>query len=238
MRTSAAPGHINNSLVELFILVNACKSAAARRVTAILPCFPYARQDKKDKSRAPITARLMANILQTAGCDHVMTMDLHASQIQGFFNIPVDNLYAEPCIIRWVKARYAKSECTIERPRPNEVSRMILVGDVRDRIAIVIDDMADTCGTLAKAADVVLEHGAKEAIAIVTHGMLSGNAVDTLNASKLKKVVVTNTVPHGEKKARCDLLETVDISYILAEACRRTSNGESISALFSHSFYD
>jgi ribose-phosphate pyrophosphokinase len=244
--------------MELLILINACRTASARRITAVLPNFPYARQDKKDKSRAPITAKLMANMLQTAGCNHVITMDLHASQIQGFFNVPVDNLYAEPSTLRWIRENLKVQDCVIvspdaggakrcdrvsyylwvpwmantsyratsladnldlgfalihkERPRPNEVSRMVLVGDVRDRIAIIVDDMADTCGTLVKAADVVMEHGAREAIAIVTHGILSGDACHKLNNSQLKKLVVTNTVPHDEKKKLCDRIETIDIS--------------------------
>ncbi|KAK3698218.1 ribose phosphate diphosphokinase subunit prs4 [Vermiconidia calcicola] len=125
-----------------------------------------------------------------------------------------------------------------ERARPNEVSRMVLVGDVRDRIAIIVDDMADTCGTLVKAADVVMEHGAREAIAIVTHGILSGDACEKLNGGKLKKLVVTNTVPHEEKKKLCDKIETIDISPTLAEACRRTHNGESVSFLFKHAPMD
>ena len=225
--------------MELLIMINACKTASARRITAVIPNFPYARQDKKDKSRAPITAKLMANMLQTAGCNHVITMDLHASQIQGFFNVPVDNLYAEPSTLRWIRENLPVKECVIvspdaggakratsiadgldlgfalihkERARPNEVSRMVLVGDVSDRIAIIVDDMADTCGTLVKAADVVIQHGAKEAIAIVTHGILSGNAIEALNGSKLKKIVVTNTVPHEAKKELCSRIETIDIS--------------------------
>jgi ribose-phosphate pyrophosphokinase len=121
-----------------------------------------------------------------------------------------------------------------ERARPNEVSRMVLVGDVKDKIAILVDDMADTCGTLVKAADTVMAHGAREVVALVTHGILSGNAVENLNGSKLSRVVVTNTVPHEEKKRLCSLLETIDISPTLAEACRRTHNGESVSFLFSH----
>ena len=247
--------------MELLIIIAACKTASARRITAVIPNFPYARQDKKDKSRAPITARLMANMLQTAGCNHVITMDLHASQIQGFFNVPVDNLYAEPSTLKWIRdhldvksavivspdAGGAKRATSIadrldlgfalihkERPRAGEVSRMVLVGDVKGKIAILVDDMADTCGTLAKAAGTVMEHGAREVVAIVTHGILSGNAIETLNGSQLSKVVVTNTVPHEEKKKLCGKLETIDISSTIAEACRRTHNGESVSYLFSH----
>ncbi|KAF2839519.1 ribose-phosphate pyrophosphokinase-like protein 1 [Patellaria atrata CBS 101060] len=262
---STAPGDINDGLMELLIMINACKTASARRITAVIPNFPYARQDKKDKSRAPITAKLMANMLQTAGCNHVITMDLHASQIQGFFNVPVDNLYAEPSTLRWIRENLSVKECVIvspdaggakratsiadgldlgfalihkERARPNEVSKMVLVGDVKDRIAIIVDDMADTCGTLVKAADVVIQHGAKQAIAIVTHGILSGNAIEALNGSKLTKVVVTNTVPLNEKKDLCDRIDVIDVSPTLAEACRRTHNGESVSFLFKHAPVD
>ncbi|KAL8708550.1 MAG: hypothetical protein Q9220_006603 [cf. Caloplaca sp. 1 TL-2023] len=258
---STAPGDINDGLMELLIIINACKTASARRITAVIPNFPYARQDKKDRSRAPITAKLMANMLQTAGCNHVITMDLHASQIQGFFNVPVDNLYAEPSTLRWIRENLDVSKAVIvspdaggakratsiadrldlnfalihkERARPNEVSKMTLVGDVRARIAILVDDMADTCGTLVKAADTVMAHGASEVVAIVTHGILSGNAIETLNGSRLSRVVVTNTVPHAEKKERCERLETIDISPTLAESLRRTHNGESVSFLFSH----
>ncbi|KAK9582013.1 ribose phosphate diphosphokinase subunit prs4, variant 2 [Aspergillus fumigatus] len=247
--------------MELLIMINACKTASARRITAVIPNFPYARQDKKDKSRAPITAKLMANMLQTAGCNHVITMDLHASQIQGFFNVPVDNLYAEPSMLKWIREHLDVKNCVIvspdaggakratgiadrldlqfalihkERPRPNEVSRMVLVGNVKDKIAIIVDDMADTCGTLVKAADTVMQHGAKEVNAIVVHGILSGNAIENINNSCLKRLVVTNTVPHKEKKELCDKIDTIDISPTLAEACRRTHNGESVSFLFSH----
>jgi len=259
---STPPGDINDALMELLIMINACKTASARRITAVLPNFPYARQDKKDKSRAPITAKLMANMLQTAGCNHVITMDLHASQIQGFFNVPVDNLYAEPSTLRWIRENLDVKNCVIvspdaggakratsiadglnlpfalihkERTRPNEVSRMTLVGEVAGKTAILVDDMADTCGTLVKAASVLIDQGgAKDAIAIVTHGILSGNAIEALNGSRLKKIVVTNTVPHEAKKEVCDRIETIDISPTLAEACRRTHNGESVSFLFKH----
>jgi ribose-phosphate pyrophosphokinase len=252
--------------MELLIMINACKTASARRITAVLPNFPYARQDKKDKSRAPITAKLMANMLQTAGCNHVITMDLHASQIQGFFNVPVDNLYAEPSTLRWIRENLDVKNCVIvspdaggakratsiadglnlpfalihkERTRPNEVSRMTLVGEVAGKTAILVDDMADTCGTLVKAASVLIDQGgAKDAIAIVTHGILSGTAIEALNGSRLKKIVVTNTVPHEEKKEICDRIETIDISPTLAEACRRTHNGESVSFLFKHAPVD
>ncbi|KAI9820159.1 MAG: hypothetical protein M1826_000953 [Phylliscum demangeonii] len=256
-----APGEINDGLMELLIMINACQTASARRITAVIPNFPYARQDKKDQSRAPISAKLIANMLQTAGCNHVITMDLHASQIQGFFNVPVDNLNAEPSMLRYIQDQFDYRNAVIvspdaggakratsmadrldlgfalihkERPRPHEVSRMVLVGDVHGKTAILVDDMADTCGTLVKAADVLMQQGARQVVAIVTHGILSGNAIQTLNESKLSRLVVTNTVPHHDKKEACDRLHTLDISPTLAEACRRTHHGESVSFLFSH----
>lgn len=260
--TQIGSGTVNDRVLELLIMINASKTASARRITAIIPNFPYARQDRKDKSRAPITAKLMADMLTTAGCDHVITMDLHASQIQGFFDVPVDNLYAEPSVVRYIKenvkyedaiiispdAGGAKRAATLadrldlnfalihkERARANEVSRMVLVGDVTDKICIIVDDMADTCGTLAKAAEVLLDNGrAKSVIAIVTHGVLSGNAIKNINQSRLDRVVCTNTVPFEAKMQQCPKLDVIDISSVLAESIRRLHNGESISYLFKN----
>uniref|UniRef100_A0A452TFD4 ribose-phosphate diphosphokinase n=1 Tax=Ursus maritimus TaxID=29073 RepID=A0A452TFD4_URSMA len=203
-------GEINDNLMELLIMINACKIASSSRVTAVIPCFPYARQDKKDKSRAPISAKLVANMLSVAGADHIITMDLHASQIQGFFDIPVDNLYAEPAVLQWIReniaewrnciivspdAGGAKSRVTSiadrlnvefalihkERKKANEVDRMVLVGDVKDRVAILVDDMADTCGTICHAADKLLSAGATKVYAILTHGIFSGPAISRIN---------------------------------------------------------
>lgn len=258
IQTGCGEDEINDFLMELLIMISACKTASARRITAVIPNFPYARQDKKDKSRAPITAKLIANLLQTAGCNHVITMDLHASQIQGFFRIPVDNLYAEPSTLRYIReciglenailvspdAGGAKRVASIadkldlnfalihkERQKANEVSRMVLVGDVTGKTCVLIDDMADTCGTLVKAADTLLQHGAKEVISIVTHGIFSGAAEQRLKDSKLAKIVCSNTVPVNIEN---DRLDQIDISPTLAEAIRRLHNGESISYLFSN----
>ncbi|CCH62809.1 hypothetical protein TBLA_0I01500 [Henningerozyma blattae CBS 6284] len=259
--TQIGAGDVNDRVLELLIMINASKTASAKRITAVIPNFPYARQDRKDKSRAPITAKLMADMLTTAGCDHVITMELHASQIQGFFDVPLDNLYAEPSVVRYIRenvnfndaiiispdAGGAKRAATLadrldlnfalihkERARANEVSRMVLVGDVRDKVCIIVDDMADTCGTLAKAADVLLENKARSVIAIVTHGILSGNAIKNINNSKLDRVVCTNTVPFESKMKLCPKLDVIDISGVLAESIRRLHNGESISYLFKH----
>jgi ribose-phosphate pyrophosphokinase len=201
-------------------------------------------------------------MLTVAGADHVITVDLHASQIQGFFDVPVDNLYSEPSMLRYIResilnndnavivspdAGGAKRATSIadrldlefaiihkERKKANEVSRMTLVGNVTDKVAIIVDDMADTCGTLAAAAKILIDNGAEKVYAIVAHGVLSGKAISVINDSLLEQVVVTNTIPHDEKQAICPKLKTIDISGTISEAIRRTHNGESISYLFSH----
>ncbi|KAL5012236.1 hypothetical protein ScPMuIL_010787 [Solemya velum] len=253
---------INDMLMELLIMINACKIASACRVTAVIPCYPYARQDKKDKSRAPISAKLVANMLSVAGADHIITMDLHASQIQGFFDIPVDNLYAEPAVLKWIKENIPdwRNSCIVspdaggakrvtsiadrlnvdfalihkERKKANEVATMVLVGDVKDRVAILVDDMADTCGTVCHAAERLLEAGAQKVYAICTHGIFSGPAISRINNSMFEAVVVTNSIPQEERMKQATKIQCVDISMIMGEAIRRTHNGESVSYLFSH----
>ncbi|KIM34126.1 hypothetical protein M408DRAFT_325630 [Serendipita vermifera MAFF 305830] len=252
-------GMVNVALMELCIMIHACKIASAKRITAVVPLFPYARQDKKDKSRAPITAKLVANMLQKSGCDHLITMDLHASQIQGFFDVPVDKLYAEPSTIHYIRNNFDVSDCIIvspdaggakraasiadklgiefalfhkERKKANEVSRMVLVGNVEGKIAILVDDMADTCGTLVLASQHLAEAGATRIFGIVTHGILSGNALETISKSALEKLVVTNTIPQDQNVARCDKIEVIDIGIVLGEVIRRSHYGESISKLF------
>jgi len=243
--------------MELLVLTDAMCRASATRITAVIPCFGYARQDKKDKARAPITGKLVANLIQTAGVHRVITLDLHASQIQGFFDIPVDNLYAEPLIVKYIKqipgvkaivspdaggVKRAKSISDLleadlviihkERKRANEVEAMTLVGDVAGKICILVDDMADTCGTLQLAAATLHEKGAKEIYACVTHGVLSGPALNRINESEIKELVVTNSIPQDNNTLNCPKLKVIDIAAMLAEAIRRTHNGESISALF------
>jgi len=251
--------NVNAGLMELCVMVHACRIASARRITAVIPLFPYARQDKKDKSRAPITAKLVANMLQKSGCDHIITMDLHASQIQGFFDVPVDNLFAEPSSIRYIRTHFevdnviivspdaggAKRATSIadrlgvefaifhkEREKANEVSRMVLVGNVKGKVAILVDDMADTCGTLCLAATHLVEAGADRICAIVTHGILSGPAIAKLNASPLEKLIVTNTLPQDEHCAQCSKIDVMDIGPVLGEVIRRSHYGESVSQLF------
>ncbi|XP_072673442.1 ribose-phosphate pyrophosphokinase 2 isoform X2 [Canis lupus baileyi] len=235
--------------MELLIMINACKIASSSRVTAVIPCFPYARQDKKDKSRAPISAKLVANMLSVAGADHIITMDLHASQIQGFFDIPVDNLYAEPAVLQWIRENIAEwRNCIIvspdaggakrvtsiadrlnvefalihkERKKANEVDRMVLVGDVKDRVAILVDDMADTCGTICHAADKLLSAGATKVYAILTHGIFSGPAISRINNAAFEAVVVTNTIPQEDKMKHCPKIQVKaqrDGIYWLSEA--------------------
>ncbi|KAJ5633122.1 phosphoribosyltransferase-like protein [Penicillium lividum] len=275
IQTASNP--VNDMLMELLIAVNACKTASARRITAVMPCFPYSRQDKKDRSRAPITAKLVANMLESAGCNHIITMDLHASQIQGFFNIPVDKyvsstrpsngfmltlrstqhylqLFAEKTMIEYIRRNYSTDDLVVvspdaggakraaaiadrlhfdlaiihkERKVANQVSRMILVGNVAGKNAILVDDIADTCGTLALAAQILKEQGANQCIAIVTHGFLSGPSVKVINESALDRLVVSNTLPLPDHARSCEKIQQMDVSPTIAEAIRRTHNGES-----------
>ncbi|ELK25915.1 Ribose-phosphate pyrophosphokinase 1 [Myotis davidii] len=263
-------GEINDNLMELLIMINACKGKQS-----LLRNRWILQQGGGPKwSRAPISAKLVANMLSVAGADHIITMDLHASQIQGFFDIPVDNLYAEPAVLKWIRENISEwRDCTIvspdaggakrvtsiadrlnvdfalihkERKKANEVDRMVLVGDVKDRVAIFVDDMADTygticlddmadtCGTICHAADKLLSAGATRVYAILTHGIFSGPAISRINNACFEAVVVTNTIPQEDKMKHCSKIQVIDISMILAEAIRRTHNGESVSYLFSH----
>lgn len=254
-------GAINDVVMEMLIMIEACRKASARRITAVIPLFPYARQDRKEKGRAPITAKLMADMIQMAGCDHVVVMDLHAPQIQGFFTVSVDNLVAEPTIEEYIHnhvdvrntvivspdAGGAKRAVQLadrldlevaiihkERVRANEVSNMLLVGVVKNKICVLVDDMADTCGTLAKAADVLVDNGASRVIAIVSHGIFSGDAYERIERSRLDLVVCTNTVALQEPIAFCPKVQQIDVSATFAEAIRRLHNGESVSYLLTH----
>jgi len=254
-------GNVNDNLMECLIMISACKIASAQRVTAVIPYFPYSRQDKKDKSRAAITAKLVANMFTVAGADHIITMDLHSSQIQGFFDIPVDNLYAEPAFVKWIKenieewkdsvvvspdAGAAKRVTAVadkldvefalihkERKKANEVESMVLVGNVKDKVAVLIDDMADTCGTICFATEKVLKAGATKVYALSTHGFFSGDALHRIQNTSFEAVVVTNTVPQGKHMEDCEKIRCMDVSMMFAEAIRRTHNNESMTDLFS-----
>ncbi|XP_036189733.1 ribose-phosphate pyrophosphokinase 2-like [Myotis myotis] len=256
-------GAVIDNLTELLLMIQACKIASSSRVTAVIPCFPYARQDKKDRSCALISAKLVADMLsRAAGADHIITMDLHAPQIQGFFNIPVDHLSAEPAVLQWIGENVADwRTCIIvspdaggakrvtsiadrlnvefalihrERKKANEVDRMVLVGGVKNHAAILVDDMADTCGTICHAADKLISAGATKVYAILTHGIFSGPAISRINSAPFEAVVVTNTIPQEDKMSHCSKIQVIDISMILAEAIRSNHNGESLSYLFSH----
>ncbi|KAK7688898.1 Ribose-phosphate pyrophosphokinase 2 [Cerrena zonata] len=254
---------VNDNLMELLIIISACKGASARRITAVIPCYPYARMDKKDKSRAPITAKLVANMLAVAGCDHVITMDLHASQIQGFFDFPVDNLYSEPLMISYIKRNIPDWQnsivvspdaggakrvtaiadklgvefALIHRQGPtraqNSSERVeVLVGDVRDKVAILVDDMIDSGKTLAMAAQSLKEHGAKKVFALISHGLFSEAKMSMVEDLPIEQLVVTNTIPQTKHAEACSKLVTMDVSPTIAESIRRTHNGESITLLF------
>ncbi|KAL0575181.1 Glutamate 5-kinase [Marasmius crinis-equi] len=260
-------GDANDNLMELLILISACKTASARRITAVIPCFPYARMDKKDKSRAPITAKLVANMLVVAGCDHVITMDLHASQIQGFFDIPVDNLYCEPLMLSYIKwkipewrdsiivspdAGGAKRTTAIadklgvefalihrkrDKKTPNNTENPpehmeILVGDVKGKVAILVDDMIDTGKTLTLAAKTLHEKGARSVHALISHGLLSETNLSLIDSLPIEQLVVMNTIPQTKNKDTCSKLSVIDVSPTIAESIRRMHNGESISLLF------
>ncbi|WP_088536901.1 ribose-phosphate pyrophosphokinase [Geobacter sp. DSM 9736] len=249
----------NNNLMELLIMVDALKRASAATITAVIPYYGYARQDRKVAPRTPISSKLVADLITTAGTDRVVTVDLHAGQIQGFFNIPVDNLYAAPVILEYLRRRftdqpivmvspdaggteraraYAKrlgcSLAIIDKRRtgPNVAEVMHLIGDVKGKIAIILDDMIDTAGTLTQAANALKEHGASAIYACATHGVLSGPAIDRIEASAIEEVVITDTIPLGAKVDPAGKIKVLSVAELLAEAIRRIHQDESVSSLF------
>jgi ribose-phosphate pyrophosphokinase len=250
----------NDNLLELLVMIDALRWASAKRITAVIPYFGYARQDRRPRSaRVPITARLVAKMIGAAGADRVLTMDLHADQIQGFFDIPVDNVYASPILLgdiwkqkypglmvvspdvggvvraRALAKRLDDAELAIidkRRPKPNEAKAMNIIGDVRDRCCVLIDDLVDTAGTLCQAAAALKEHGAARVSAYITHPVLSGPAVANINASQLDELVVTNTIPLSEDAGSCPKIRQLSIGELLAETMRRVSDEESVSSLF------
>lgn len=249
----------NDSLMELLIMMDAMKRASAAKITAIIPYYGYARQDRKVAPRTPITSKLVADLLTVAGADRVVTVDLHAGQIQGFFDIPVDNLYAAPVILDYIKknlptesivmvspdaggterarAHAKRLGCSLaiidkRRPGPNISEVMHLIGDVKDKVAILLDDMVDTAGTLTNGAKALKEHGARSIYACATHGVLSGPAIDRINDSCIEQVVITDTIPVGDKIDRCGKIKVLTVAELLAEAIRRIHQNESVSSLF------
>jgi ribose-phosphate pyrophosphokinase len=248
----------NNNLMELLVMVDALKRASASRINAVVPYFGYARQDRKVAPRAPITAKLVADLMSVAGIDRLLTMDLHAGQIQGFFDIPVDHLYAAPVMLEEIRQQdlgklvvvspdaggteraraFAKrldaGLAIIDKRRsgPNVSEVMHIIGDVKDKVCVIIDDMIDTAGTLCTAATALQAQGAVDVYACATHGVLSGPALERISASPLKKVYITDTIETQEKLDHCDRLQRLSVSHLLAEAIRRINNAESVSSLF------
>ncbi|HKL00283.1 MAG TPA: ribose-phosphate pyrophosphokinase [Desulfotignum sp.] len=249
---------VNDHLVELLLLIDAFKRSSASRITAVIPYFGYARQDKKVSPRVPISAKMVADILENTGVDRVITMDLHAGQIQGFFSVPVDNLYAAPIIIDDIKTRYPENlvvvspdaggverarayakrlNCSLaivdkRRSAPNQARAMAIIGDVQDKIAIVIDDMVDTAGTLTEAAGVIREKGARQVHAYCTHPVLSGPAIDRIISSSLNSLVATDTIPLSDAAKKCEKIKTLSIAKLVGEAIMRSYRGDSVNSLF------
>ncbi len=248
----------NHNLMELLVMVDALKRASAGRINAVVPYFGYARQDRKVAPRAPITAKLVADMMSVAGIDRLLTMDLHAGQIQGFFDIPVDHLYAAPVMLEEVRRQnfsdlilvspdaggteraraFAKrlqaGLAIIDKRRsgPNIAEVMHIIGDVEGKNCVIIDDRLETAGPLCAAATALHAQGAADVYACATHGVLSGPALQRIAESPLKKVFITDTIPTQEKIAQCDTLHNLSVSHLLAEAIRRTHNAESVSSLF------
>lgn len=249
---------VNDNLVELLLMIDAIKRSSASRITAVIPYYGYARQDKKVAPRVPISARLVADLLTVAGANRVITMDLHATQIQGFFNIPVDHLFTAPVILEYIRANLddnlvivSPDAGGVERARalakrlhvgiavidkrreaPNEAKVMTVVGDVDGKTAVIFDDMVDTAGTLVKAADAIIKNNAKEVHACCSHPVLSGAAVDRLSDSVLKSIVVTDTIPLNSKAQNCGKIKVLSVADLIGEAIIRSHNGDSITSLF------
>jgi len=253
----------NDNLMELLIIADALRRSSAARITAVIPYFGYARQDRRSKARTPITAKLVSNMIVEAGIERVLTLDLHATQIQGFFDIPVDNLYASPIYAldamhnfrgkmddvmvvspdvggvaraRDLAQRIGAPLSIVDKRRgkPGEVAEMTVIGDVKDKVCVIVDDIVDTAGTLCKAAEVLMENGAKEVHSYITHGVLSGPAVDRVSKSVMKSLVITDTIAATEAVKACKNIRIVPTAPMFAQAILNTWNGTSVSSLFDH----
>ncbi|MDD3798812.1 MAG: ribose-phosphate pyrophosphokinase [Novosphingobium sp.] len=250
----------NDNLMELLICIDALKRASARRITAVVPYFGYARQDRKPGPRTPISAKLVANLITEAGADRVLSVDLHAGQIQGFFDIPTDNLYAAPAMAADIQARYGDQELMVVSPdvggvvraralakrldnaplaivdkrrdRPGESEVMNIIGEVKGRHCILIDDIVDSGGTLCNAAQALLDNGAKSVVAYITHGVLSGAAVQKVNNSALKELVISDTILATDAAKESDRIRILSIATLIGEAVRRIADESSVSSLF------
>lgn len=249
---------VNDHLMELVIMVDALRRASARRITAVVPYYGYARQDRKNAPRVPISAKVVAEMFMAVGVRRVLCMDLHAGQIQGFFNIPVDHLYAAPVILKHIKENFDDDVIMVSpdaggvertrafakrlnsglaiidkrRDKPNECEAMHVIGDVKGKTAILMDDMVDTAGTLCAGAKTLLENGAKEVHACCSHPVLSGPAIERLRTSALKTLVVTNSIPLRGEALNCDKIKVLSVSNLLADAINRIHNEDSVSSLF------
>ena len=250
----------NDNLMELLVLIDALRRASTYRITAVIPYFGYSRQDRRPRSaRVPLTAKVVADMITTAGADRVLTVDLHADQVQGFFDVPMDNIYASPILLgdiwrqeypdlmvvspdvggvvraRALAKRLDDADLAIidkRRPRPNEAKVMNIIGDVDERQCVLVDDLVDTAGTLCQAAKALKGHGADKVVAYCTHAVLSGKAVDNINNSVLDELVVTDTIPLDDAAQACSRIRQLSIAELLAETMRRISNEESVSSLF------
>ena len=251
---------VNDNLMELILLADACRRASAHRITAVVPYFGYSRQDRRSRAtRAPISAKAVAEMVCAAGIDHLVTVDLHADQIQGFFSIAVDNVYASPVLLadawkrleedvvvvspdvggvvraRALARRLDNTDLAIidkRRPKPNVAEAMNIIGEVRDKVCVLIDDMIDTAGTLCQAASSLLDEGATEVVAYITHPVLSGKALERITGSDLTELVVTDTIPLSEEAAACGKIRQLSVAELLAETMRRISLDESVSSLY------
>jgi len=257
MQSTCAPS--NDSLMELLVMIDALKRSSARRITAVIPYYGYARQDRRPRTaRVAITARLVADMIQIAGANRVLTMDLHADQIQGFFSIPTDNIYASLVLLGdiWrheyadllvvspdvggvVRARaiakHLEADLAIidkRRPKPNEAKVMHIIGEVKGRTCVLIDDLVDTAGTLCEAAAALKEHGAKRVLAYCTHPVLSGKALERIENSELDELVVTDTIPLKPEAKKCKRIRQLSVAELLAESMRRVAEEDSVSELF------
>lgn len=249
---------VNDHLMELVIMVDALRRASARRITAVVPYYGYARQDRKNAPRVPITAKVVAEMFMAVGVRRVLCMDLHAGQIQGFFNIPVDHLYAAPVILKYIKQNFGDDVIMVSpdaggvertrafakrmnsglaiidkrRDKPNECEAMHVIGDVRGKTAILMDDMVDTAGTLCAGAKTLMENGAKEVHACCSHPVLSGPAIERIRNSAMKSLVVTNSIPLRGEALTCAKIKVLSVSNLLADAIKRIHNEDSVSSLF------
>ena len=249
---------VNVSLMELLIMMDAIKRASAERITAVIPYYGYARQDRKVAPRVPITAKLVADLITTAGADRILTIDLHAGQIQGFFNIPVDHLYAAPVMVEFIKSKFANNLVIVSpdaggverarafakrlgaslaiidkrRTKPNESNVMNIIGEIKGKTALLLDDMVDTAGTLTQAANALRNDGAAKVVACCTHPVLSGTAIEKISKSGLQQMVVTDTIPLREDAKSCNKISVLSVARLLGEAIKRIHNNDSVSSLF------